>query len=214
MQATQWLKLPLFLDETELSALFEALEAPFIVSLSGVFPQGKKVLTAEEYLSLYTHYLEEALSERECRPDKLLVSAWSRSLDAIEERVVPNGFLVRPKRPVLQVQPYWLNYSERDGKFHEMALSRDSLPWGLLFSFPQLFQEPDSLEIVKVKEPEFINVGLFKALQRFSRSYTVPTPFETPLGRVNHPARIGKRLLKRASNMAKLLEKGLALCSD
>ena len=209
MQATKWLKLPLFLDASELQALFDYLGQIAIIPLSGVFPKGKEELSFSNYIALYSQYLERLHKGDYSDPDKKLITAWTLDPQDVEERQVATGFLVKPLRPVIQVQPYWLNYSETDGKFHEMAFSKESLAWGLLFSFPQLFQESKTLDIVKVKEPEFPNAGLFKALQRFSREATLPTPFTTPAGQVNFPARIGKKMLPQAALMPQLQSKGL-----
>lgn len=213
MQATKWLKLPLFLSPEELTALFESLGKIHIIPLSGVFRDGMEELSPESYVALYRTYLESLHRGESAVLDKKLISAWTVDLNAIEVTSVATGVLVKPKIPVVQVQPYWLNYSTTDEKFHEMAFSRDSLSWGLQFSFPQLFQEPTHLEILKVQEPEFPNAGLFKKIQRFSRASTVPTPFVLPNGSsLNHPCRIGKTFLDKAAQMPQLTGKGLKLC--
>jgi hypothetical protein len=213
MQATKWLKLPLFLSREEIRSLLTALGKIHIVPLSGVFREGMEELSPQSYEDLYSSYLESLCRGEPASPDKKLISAWTLNLDSIEVIQVASGALVKPKLPVVQVQPFWLNYSTTDGKFHEMAFSRESLAWGLQFSFPQLFQEPAHLEILKVQEPEFPNAGLFKNIQRFSRASTVPTPFMLPDGsKLNHPCRIGKSLLSKASEMPQLVNKGLKLC--
>lgn len=213
MQATKWLKLPLFLSPEEIKALFESLGKIHIVPLSGVFRNGMEELSPSGYEALYRTYLEALYRGEPASPDKKLISAWTLDLDAIQVTPVASGVLVKPRLPVVQVQPYWLNYSTTDEKFHEMAFSRESLSWGLQFSFPQLFQEPAHLEILKVQEPDFPNAGLFKKIQRFSRAATVPTPFLLPNGSsLNHPCRIGKAFLDQASEMPQLSEKGLKLC--
>lgn len=210
MQATKWLKLPLFLSVQELSDLLDSLGDVKLVPLSGVFPE-LEVLSPRDFLQLYEAYAARLLRGEAPLPDRRLVTGWTYDLNAIEVRKVETGVLVRPFRPVVQVQPYWLNYSETDGKFHEMALSQESLGWGLLFSFPQLFQEPETLEIVKVQGPDFPNCELYKKLQTFSRARTAPTPFITPNGLFNHPSRIGKEWLHEAKAMPQLARRNLKL---
>ncbi len=211
MQATKWLKLPLFLNVHELNDLLAFLGEVLLVPLSGVFKEGLEVLAPSQFTALYEEYFNRLMNGEAPNPDRKLVTAWTYDVKDIEVRAVETGVLVRPKAPVVQVQPYWLNYSERDGKFHEMALSTDSMGWGLLFSFPQLFQEPDTLEIVKVQGERFPNCELFKKLQSFSRSRTVPTPFITPDGPLNHPARVGKECLNEAKTMPQLARRNLKL---
>lgn len=211
MQATKWLKLPLFLNVHELSDLLHSLGNVHLVPLSGVFKKGLETLSYEEFASLYSAYLQSLIKGEIPNPDRRIVTGWTYDLKEIEERKVETGSLVRPYRPVVQVQPYWLNYSETDGKFHEMALSQESLAWGLLFSFPQLFQDPETMEIVKVQGTNFPNCEMYKKLQAFSRARTLPTPFVTPAGLFNHPARIGKEWLDEAKKMPQLAKRNLKL---
>lgn len=211
MQATKWLKLPLFLSVQELSDLLDTLGDVKLVPLSGVFPHGLEVLSNQDFLQLYKTYVERLMRGEVPVPDRRLVTGWTYDLKEIEVREVATGSLVRPLRPVVQVQPYWLNYSETDGKFHEMALSQESLGWGLLFSFPQLFQEPESMEIIKVQGPDFPNCEIYKKLQAFSRARTMPTPFMTPAGLFNHPCRIGKEWKDEVKKMPQLAKRNLSL---
>jgi hypothetical protein len=211
MQATKWLKLPLFLNVLELNDLLAFLGKVFLVPLSGVFKEGLEVLTPSQFSEYYGSYIQRLMMGEPSNPDRKLITAWTYDVKDIEVKPVETGVLVRPKAPVVQVQPYWLNYSERDGKFHEMALSTESMGWGLLFSFPQLFQDPDTLEILKVQGDRFPNCELFKKLQAFSRARTIPTPFITPAGSLNHPARIGKEWLNEAKALPQLARRNLKI---
>lgn len=190
-QASKWFKLPLFLNKIEMQAFLEKLPDVTIAPLSGVIPEKETELSKEGFLALYEGYLK-TLPQFSPR----IISAIT--LDQNDLRAVPveGGLLMRIVRPVVQVQPYYLNYSTTDGKFHEMSYSRDSLSWGLLFSFPQLFSDPATKDALKVSDEDFANAALFKSIQRFAREHTVPTPFLVNGKLINHSSRIGKQMIQ------------------
>lgn len=192
-QASKWLKLPLFLEVQEMQNLLEILP-PWIAPLSGVIAEESQLLAKSQFLEIYNQYVEQL--KKNLRPiiDRRLTCAFTGNVEDLRAVPVSGGVLVRIVRPVIQVQPYTLHYSEVAGKFHEMTHSRDSFAWGLLFSFPQLFQNPLTNEAEKVTEQIYPNAAIFKAMQRWSRNNTIPTPFQVTDRVINLPARMGKQL--------------------
>jgi hypothetical protein len=120
-----------------------------------------------------------------------------------------NKFLVKVLRPVVQLQMHHLLYSELDGKFHSIAQGKNTISWGLQFSYPQIYQDPKSKIFSKVIEnSEFPNTSLFLALSRWVRQNTLPTPILNRGKKINLPVRLGKRCFSWVGNHPHLIEKG------
>lgn len=185
-QAAKWLKLPILLSEQEMEEALSLLPK-WIVPLGGVAEEGKELLSKEEFLSLYASYVA-AIDEGMKRPpiDKRLTAAFVDNLDYVRRASVSSGVLVRLIGPSIQVQPYMLHYSSATGKLIDSSYSQDSFAWGLVFSSPQLIQNPITREIEKFNDPHFKN------LQKWARQATRPTPFLIEGKIKNFPARIGK----------------------
>lgn len=186
-QASKWQKLPLLLSYEEMSGLLDLLPE-WIVPLSGVIKKGEEIIPKKEFLKCYKDYYEQ-IDRGITRPviDKRLTCAITSDLTNLRKAEVPNGVLIRVIQPVIQVQPYFLNYSEASGSFLDTTFSQDSFAWGLVFSIPQLFQNPKTMDIEKVRDNDF------KAMQVWARSRTMPTPFQISENKIiNFPARISK----------------------
>lgn len=185
-QAAKWLKLPLLLSLEEMRKLLAVLPK-WIVPLSGVIEDGKEILPQETFLSLYEDYVNQ-IDAGIKRPviDRRLTCAFTDDLDSLRAIPVSGGLLIRAIKPTLQVQPYWIHYSSASEKFIDTTHSQESFAFGLAFSSPQLFQDPDTKDIEKFSDP------IYKALQKWVRDNTVPTPFLVDGKIINFPSRIGK----------------------
>src|SRR5262249_6774145 len=97
------------------------------------------------------------------------------------------------------------------GKFHSKVFGESCINWGIQFSYPQLFSDPNTKEVLRVTEGTlFPNTALFKTLQRWIRSHTIPTPMQTPTGPLNLSVRIGKECLAWINAHPQLRSKNLA----
>jgi hypothetical protein len=217
-QASKWISIALLCEENELLNLFGVLDEPTMVSIAGVNENGKEITSLEQFFSDYKKYIQ-ALKEGQMPPHAFLQEAFTKalSLDVKDFRKIPVGDsrnLVRIVKPVIQMQPYSFTYSETDGRFHEKVYSLDSIPWGVQFSYPQIYQDPVTKEVKKVfGDPEFANTPLFKKLQHWIRENTTPTPFLIGEKKINVPMRIGKIPLPWLNNHPSLLKKMLKVCA-
>lgn len=187
-QASKWLKLPLLISSQEMGEVLSLLPE-WIVPLSGVILRGQEIISPSEFLQAHEEFSRQ-IDSGISRPksDKRLTCAFTSNLNTVRKIDVPGGLLIRVIKPVIQVQPYFLHYSQTADCFFDTTFSQDSFAWGVVFSIPQLFQNPETLEIEKVHVPEF------KALQVWARSHTMPTPFQVSENRlINFPARISKQ---------------------
>jgi hypothetical protein len=94
------------------------------------------------------------------------------------------------QRPVVQLRPH--TYSVVDGRICSMTRGSEAIPFGLAFSFPQIYQTPSG-EIVDVyKEQREPNARLFRALSLWIRHNTRPAPIRVGDGIRRATFRIGE----------------------
>lgn len=186
---SRWLLVPVLLDPSEMVALFAELGEFLIVDVSRVTAEGE--ISRGDFLNIYSDYVE-GLKSGEVQTSPWFSSCFTTTMEAVEVRPVPDGRAVRrAAAPVIQLQPHTFAHSADDGKFRSMVRGPGAISWGIQFSYPQLFEDPTTREIVKV-DATFPNSTIFRTLQRWVRHHTRPTPFEVDGKRVNVPIRLGK----------------------
>lgn len=202
MEASKWLEIQALLSAEEMETLFAHLNSTLgtvHIYLTGVVtPEGQGEVPQDKFLQAYQSYsnaLKQGLLPETDRT--LFSSVLSLSPQMLSVmKVGDNRQLQRLSRPCVQLQSHSMGYSEEDGKFYSMVFGPDSITWGLQFSYPQLFLDPNTKDILKVAEtPDFPNTALFRAIQRWIRHNTIPTPMQTPRGSINLPVRLGKECL-------------------
>ena len=93
-----------------------------------------------------------------------------------------------------------------------MVMTKDSVHWGIQFSYPQIFEDPKTHQYFKVNESsDFPNTALFKNVIRYIRSHTVPPPFIFQGVRTRVPFRLGKTCFTWIHNHKELREKGIVV---
>lgn len=214
LQVAKWIKVQVLLDSSEMQAFIEALDTPYFVCVSDPVCSENALLSSVSFMEIYRAYVDalkhgSVLQEESLR--RAFSCALSKTLDAFYAVPLQDGrFLIKPCLPVVQMQAHHFFYSSLDGKFHPMALSVESISWGLQFSYPQLYQDPKTKQVVKVgDEALFVNTSLFSALMRWMRSYTMPTPFIVDGNRTNAPIRVGKKARVWVSSHPQLQAKGI-----
>lgn len=212
LQVSKWTKVQILLDADEMRELLDGLGNVYFVAVSEPVKEG--VISASDFLEKYSDYIF-LLKQGQIPPAeefrRLFSCAMSTSLDCFYAIALSEGkFLIKPTRPVVQLQAHHFFYSNLDGKFHPMVLSPESISWGLQISYPQLFQDPHTRKVIKVVDsPDFPNSALFLKLLRWMRSFTLPTPFQVGAKRVNAPIRIGKQSLAWIKNHPQLKQRGI-----
>jgi hypothetical protein len=200
MQASKWLSLPLLIDYLEMLQLFEALEPFLLYRVGQVLLEGKGQISPEDFLSTYKYYidsLKQGMIPEESIYNSHFNSVFTRTSDSLFAIEIPNNrHLIRICQPVIQVQPHWMDYSPYDDKFRSNMHGPESISWGIMFTYPQLYLDPQTKEPVKVVDREaFPNTYLYRLLQKWCRANTTPTPFRIGDKTVKVPVRIGKGCL-------------------
>ncbi len=217
LQVSKWLKVQVLLDAEEVKSLLEALGTVHFVVVSEPISVSEAVISSSLFLEKYREYVE-LLKQGSVPPTEQFRRPFSSAMTTTLESfyAIPAGekYLIKPIKPVVQLQAHHFFYSSLDGKFHPMVLSPESISWGLQFSYPQLFQDPQTRQVIRVTDtPDFPNSALFSKLQKWIRSETLPTPFQVGGIRVNPPIRIGKKTLAWIKNHPQLKQRGIQIYS-
>jgi hypothetical protein len=218
LQVSKWQKCPLLLDREEMEDLLQTLSPFYFVQTSGILIPHQEIVTPEHFLEVYTDYVE-ALKNGKLPDEKIIRHFFSlvmtNHLDALYTVALsPTQELVKVQHPVLQLQSHRFDYSFADGKFRSMVLGSQSILWGILFSYPQLYQDAH-FQVFPIQEtPQFPNTTLFKKLQRWMRIHTIATPFEVEGKIVNVPIRLGKKCLEWINHHPQLQAKNLRVIAN
>lgn len=193
-QGSKWLKFQVLCDREELKKLFDRLCPFWIYSLTGLKEQNEVCVSQDTFLDVYGTWIEK-LSQGVVPTDtqlrSLLAVAFTKDPQALWLQEVPGQkYLVKLRQPVVQVQAHAFSYSPIDQVFRPLSMGSNSIFWGIQLSYPQIYQDPKTMELVENKET--INQELFATIRQWVRDETRPTPFEVDGKRTNAPIRLGK----------------------
>ena len=204
-QAAKWLKVQALLSGDELSALLNVLSPFTLLPLSGAYALSELPLSSSEFVRTYQEWLQ-LFDATNIGPYRALLL--TKDDTGVWLQQMPSGhFLVKPSAPFIQIQVHHMIYSPIDQSFRPMALGKDTIFWGLQFSFPQVYQDPKTGAFVE--EDMGPNEEAFRVLRRWVREHTIATPMWVEGKRVNLPIRIGKECLGWVNEHPKLREKRL-----
>lgn len=211
MQASRWLQCQVLMSGDEMEALFNHLPPFHIIRVGTVTTPGEGEVSCQQFLNAYRLYIDPLTRSEESLFSPYFSSAFTTSLDCLYAVSLPNGQqILRAAIPVIQLQPHRIGWSEADRKFRPLAMGVGSISWGVQFSYPQLYCEVKTQQVVKVdKSDRFPNTLLFHALQRWIRHHTIPTPFSVEGGKVNVPMRLGKECREWINRHPQLIHKGI-----
>lgn len=212
-QATQWQSVNVLIDCAEMKDLLDHLHSPLIYPVGSLQQKGVDALETQDFLDGYNQYIQ-ALKEGRLPLDTLFrplfATCWSLSSDHLYKMKVNDTHeLIRIKKPVIQLQPHYFDYSFHDEKVHSQVLGQEAILWGIQFSYPGLYQDPDTHVVLKVKErDEFPNTKMFKELQRWVRNATSPTRFYIQDKVINTSIRLGIKCKEWINCHPQLIKKG------
>jgi hypothetical protein len=216
LNVSKWIKHQVLLGREEMQSLFDHLGPISLYNISEVVAADDCALRNEVFLQQYGEYAH-TLKEGKVPDEKNLrryfssvVSITPDVLYAME--VKPGAYLVKPIRPVIQLQLHQFLPSETDGKYHPMVLGNDSVTWGLQFSYPQIFQHPQTKQFSKVADDaDFPNTSVFLRMAKWFRNHTVPTTFVWKEKSTSVPIRTGKEALSWVNFHPQLQAKGICV---
>lgn len=212
LQVSKSLKFQVLLEGKEMRALFNALSPCWIGAVSGVVSLQEGLIPVPLFLEHYEGYVE-ALKKGELPLESSLRPYFSGAISSTPEafyaRDVGKGrYLVKAVQPVVQMQAHHFFYSTLDRQFHPLVLGKESVTWGLQFSYPQIVQNPQTGMIEKV-DPAGATTKLFQTLRGWMRDFTRPTPFLVNGEKKVEPIRLGKECFSWISEHPQMRAKGI-----
>lgn len=212
MQAAKWVSHRVLLELSEMRSLFEELSPFYLLNVSEIIAQDSFFISEESFLSAYEKTLAGLKGGNSTKEfSKIFSAAFSSSLSPFYAmKVKENGYLIKVIEPVIQVRSHQFSFSEIDHTFHSMVHGVDVIPWGLQFSYPQIYTNSLEGDIVEVlKNPKCINTKWYKKLANWVRNNTSPVSFIIDGKRVNATFRAGHQCYDWIENHPGLKEKGL-----
>lgn len=207
-QASKWLKVQVLCDAEELAALFDVLRPFKMFPLTGFVNHSDAALSEQAFLQEYGSWIEGLKKGRvptDAQLRRILACAWTAGNDALWLQEVPGQrYLVKVSQPVLQVQAHFFTYSSIDGVFRPMSMGAGSVFWGLQISYPQIYQDPKTQDLLDASE--CLNAELFKRVRQWTRDMTRATPFIADGQKINVPIRLGKKCFSWIENHPQLSE--------
>lgn len=211
LQISKARKFPILIDEKEMKELLSYLQPVEIFDVSHPVFLEEAVIPQEDFLSHYEKYIRGIregvlIEEGSLRP--YFSSIFTMAKEAVYAYPLSNGkYLVKACLPVIQLQRHHFIYSNT---LHSGVMGKESVTWGIQFSYPQLYLDPVSKEIGKVeKNAKFFNTALFRKFIKWVREYTCPTPFFIQGERKNLPIRLGKQCFSWINHHPNLQIRGL-----
>lgn len=214
LQASKWLSVQALLDTEELKDLLESLGEIYLARCGAVCDTREGLITQDQLLAFYEEYVHSLKNRKLPDPSKarhFLSLALTTALEDLYAIPLENGKqILRICKPVIQLQANYIDYSLEDKKFRPMIFGMESIPWGIQFSYPQLFQNNETKAVEQVKNnSSFPNSAIFHTLQKWIRQHTIPTPFEVEGNIYNVPIRLGKKCLSWIDQHPQLTKKGI-----
>jgi hypothetical protein len=213
LQASKWLQIQLLIDSEEMVLLFNFLQ-PFHLFICGAAtPKNQGEITHRDFLNHYETYinaLKKGILPAVESYQKWFSAAMSTSSDALYTIPIDHDRqLIRISQPIIQMQSHTIDYSPFDKKFRSMVHGSQVIPWGIQFSYPQLYQDPTTKQIHSTRnDPQFPNSQLFHQLQKWIRQHTTPTSFLIDNKVHTIPIRLGKHC-EWINCHPRLIEKGI-----
>lgn len=176
---------------------------------SSVQTQQDDIMTEDRFLNFYERYLhhlflDQPLDDKDIARMFLISLATSSSCFAKQE-LSHNRFLLKPIRPVIQLQPLGLFVSSIDKQIHAKTFSKEAQPFGIKISFPTIYEETQSHIIQEIK-PDDIEYEKFAAIRQFIRNQTKPLILIHKGEKKVYPIRYSENLKDEISKM-KFFEK-------
>ncbi len=215
-QASRWRELCMLIEESELRTLFQESGNFRLFKIGSILAKDKLEISPESFIQEYCRYLEVLKSGRsDLLPPfhKLFSVMMTCDSEAVyASRLSENQFLIRSNAPTILIQSYSIHYSREENKFRSMLFGSDSISWGLMFAYPVLYRDPETMEVLKTTDRSRCpNTALFEGLIRGQRQLTVPTPFVVRETVLRVPMRIGKLCLPWIANHPQLVEAGIGV---
>jgi len=219
LHASKHLSHRVLLDTAEMQDLLESLPNFSIYNVSHLVSLENARISIEDFLAKYIDYVSilkagVSLDETPFKPTfSCAFSATSKALYAM--KVKEGQYIIKPIHPVVQLNLHHFIFSSELNQFHSMVHSKQSISWGLQFSYPQIYSNSLRGGVIEVfKDGDNPNTKLFQALARWVRKATMPVPFLSDDKKINATFRIGMGCFNWIHKHPHLFSEGLKVAKS
>lgn len=177
IRQARFVKVAALLSLDHLGELLTALE-PLVIARTGALLDPVEIfLEKNALLEPYAGYI--GALEGGLEPDSAVRPFLSTTLAPSKASFTidmprPGRCIARVSEPCIQLRYHTLAYSPIDHSFHSMAFGKETIPWGIEFSFAGLIQRGGSVEEVDRTLPA---AAQFRTVQKWLRHKTQPALF-------------------------------------
>lgn len=187
-KVSKWLTSAGLFGVEEFQALLQEL-GDFLIFPTGELVHSFEAKSHNVWIEEYAAYIDGLKTGAFKKLQPLLMTYDKEDVYAISPR--EGKYLIYPQYPVIQIREHQFAIT-RDNRVHSMVFGTESIRWGLIFSYPQIFYDPIEKRVVEVlKERESANTQGFRKLQKWMRDYTRPASFVLGGKKVNATFRVG-----------------------
>lgn len=208
-QGSKYLKFQVLCDPDELQKLFDSLGPVWIYLLTGV-GNGAAIHDFGEEYRFWIEGLKRGIVPSDIQLRRILAAAMTDDVQALWKQEVPGGrYIIKISKPIVQIQAHFFTYSPIDEVFRPMTMGTNNIFWGLQFSYPQIYQEPKTMQLLQVEDST-----LFQKIKIWVRECTRATPFVVNGKRTNVPIRLGKNCFSWIHNHPQLIEQKIGVYAN
>ena len=188
-KVSKWLTASMLLSLGEMTHFFETL-GDFTLVKTGEILDESGHTSKEEFLKLYETYLLSLNNDNAIRLPSFLICFDEEDVYSLQ--TASGKFIQYPKKPLIQIREHKFQITS-DLRVQTMVFGKESIRFGLIFSYPQIFFDNETKKIVEtLKDKENPNTIAFHKIQKFVRDHTKPTPLIIEGLKKNATFRIGK----------------------
>lgn len=203
-KASKWLHYPILCDSFELDKLFATWKDFAIYSIGKVSAGDVQEVSRKNFLACFAKSIESLKKHTVWVKELLLPVVITEDIECLYQYSPKENYhILKVERPVIQCQLHKFRFSHFDNSIRSMVFSDDSVFWGIQFSFPTLFQDPATNQIVKVDET-FANARFIPLLRKWIREHTSPVQFIYAGMTLNTGIRLGKDCFSWINNHPEL----------
>ncbi len=172
--ASRWVSVGLLMSAEEWKTFFQAFPRLRLYKVAAVVMEGAEELPFEEFYSLVESFATEIQTKLDMDLSSYRIPfscALSESKESFTIQALPSQrVLLKPKEPVIQLRPLSFSISS-EGKIQTKSWGKNHICWGIQMSYPQLFQDPATQNIIQALS-EHPHGVLFKKVLHWIRHHT------------------------------------------
>ena len=181
LQGSKWLTFRALIDAEEMEDLVQACQSPLMVNVSSLVSLENSVLEKKDFCACYRRYTQELAKGQGVQVAQLrpyFSAAWTLVHEAFRAFPAPDQrWMIKPVEPIVQLSPHFFFFSSEKKSFRSMTYGPGMIPWGLQFSYPQLYAQSTGGETYYAAKTKRPNHKLLQELRKWMRRVTRPARF-------------------------------------